>query len=165
MNSIQLKKSGHLSIFRDSYITYARVYEMGLRIDLRTILSALLIPTQFRFLLKESQKIRKFYHLIHLHTRTLIAFRTFRLLLLEAVHRREIKKLQISLGTLPEDEKAAFQKSKGKPKKAKKDNSGKLLEEYFMHAIFRQKGIVDKFLEIQNNKDIVMWGSTIETED
>ena len=137
---------------------------MGLRIDLRTILSALLIPTQFRALLKESQKLRKFYHLIHLHTRTLIAFRTFRLLLLEAVHRREVKKLQISLGTLPEDEKASIQKSKDKRKKKKKDNSGKLLEEYFMHAIYRQKSIVDKFLEIRDNKDIVMWGLATETE-
>ena len=108
--------------------------------------------------------MRKFYHLIHLQTRTLIAFRTFRLLLLEAVHRREIKKLQISLGTLPEDEKAAFQKPKGKHKKSKKDNSGKLLEEYFMHTIYRQNAVVDKFIEIQSNRDIVMWGTAIETE-
>ena len=137
---------------------------MGLRIDLRTILGALLIPTQFRFLLKESQMLRKFYHLVHLHTRTLIQFRTFRLLLLEAVHRREVKKLQISLGTLPEDEMDKIKKSKGKRKKGKKDNSGKLLEEYFMQAIYRQKSIVDKFLEIRDNKDIVMWGLATEIE-
>jgi hypothetical protein len=137
---------------------------MGLRIDLRTILSALLIPTQFRFVLKESQKLRKFYHLIHLHTRTLKAYRTFRLLLLQSVHRREVKKLQISLGTLPEDQKVAFQKIKGKRNKGPKDNSGKLLEEYFMNTIYRQKAVVDKFMEIQNNTDIVMWGSAIETE-
>ena len=137
---------------------------MGLRVDLRTILSALLIPTQFRYLLKESQMLRKFYHLIHLHTRTLIQFYMFRLLLLEAVHRREVKKLQISLGTLPEDEMEKIKKSKDKRKKGKKDNSGKLLEEYFMQAIYRQKSRVDKFLEIRHNKDIVMWGLQTETE-
>ena len=69
------------------------------------------------------------------------------------------------MGTLPEDEKAAFQKTKGKRLKGKKDNSGKLLEEYFMQAIVRQKGIVDKYLEIMNNEDIVMWGLAVETED
>ena len=135
---------------------------MGMRIDLRTILSALLIPTQFRFLIKESQKIRKFYHMIHLHTRTLIAYRTFRLLLLEAVHRREIKKLQLSLGTLPEDEKAAFQKPKNKLKKAKKDNSGKLLEDYFLHTIYRQKDALNKYIEFKDNQDSVMWGLATE---
>ena len=135
---------------------------MGMRIDLRTILSALLIPTQFRFLIKESQKIRKFYHMIHLHTRTLIAYRTFRLLLLEAVHKREIKKLQLSLGTLPEDEKAAFQKPKNKLKKAKKDNSGKLLEDYFLHTIYRQKDALNKYIEFKDNQDSVMWGLATE---
>ena len=138
------------------------MYTMGMRIDLRTILSALLIPTQFRFLIKESQKIRKFYHMIHLHTRTLIAYRTFRLLLLEAVHKREIKKLQLSLGTLPEDEKAAFQKPKNKLKKAKKDNSGKLLEDYFLHTIYRQKDALNKYIEFKDNQDSVMWGLATE---
>ena len=153
-------KFGHPDIFRDSYITYAKVYEMGLRLDLRTILSALLIPTQFRLLLKESQNIRKLYHLIYLHTRALIAYRTFRLLLLEAVHRRVIKKLQISLGTLPEDEKAAFQRPSKKDKKAKKDDSGKILEEYLLHTLQRQKGIIDTFVEVQDNQDIVSWDDT-----
>ena len=102
---------------------------MGLRIDLRTILSALLIPTQSRLLIRESQKLRKLYHLVHLLTRTLITYRNFVVLLLEAAHRREIKKLQISLGTLPDDEKAAFQKPGKKDKKAKKDDSGKILED------------------------------------
>ena len=60
--------------------------------------------------------------------------------------------------------KRSIQKSIEKRKKKKKDNSGKLLEEYFMHAIYRQKSIVDKFLEIRDNKDIVMWGLATETE-
>ena len=136
---------------------------MGLRIDLRTILSALLIPTQFRLLLKESQKLRKFYHLIYYHTRALIAYRTFRVLLLEAVHRRVIKKLQISLGTLPEDEKAAFQKQGKKDKKAKKDDSGKILEEYLLHTLWRQQGIIDRFFEVQDNENIVSWGDIDQT--
>ena len=100
--------------------------------------------------------------MIHLHTRTLIAYRTFRLLLLEAVHRREIKKLQLSLGTLPEDEKAAFQKPKNKLKKAKKDNSGKLLEDYFLHTIYRQKDALNKYIEFKDNQDSVMWGLATE---
>ena len=133
---------------------------MGLRLDLRTILSALLIPTQFRLLLKESQNIRKFYHLIYLHTRTLITYYTFRVLLLEALHRRVIKKLQISLGTLPEDQKQAFMKGGKKDKKAQKDDSGKILEEYLLHSLARQAEIVDRFVEVQDNQDIVTWDDT-----
>ena len=142
-------------IFRYAYLTYAKVYKLGLRIDCRTFLGAFLIPTQFRLLIKQSQKLRKFYHLMHLYTRTLVAFRNFRLLLLEAVYRREIKKIQISLGILP------VRKLKVKHTK---DHSGKLLRDYFMHSIYRQKVVVDRFIEIQNNRDIVMWGTAIETE-
>ena len=142
---------------------------MGLRIDLRTILHALLIPTQFRLLLRESQKLRKFYHLIHLHTRTLIAYRTFRILLLEAVHRREVKKLQLSLATLPKHDKSSSKKVAGKKSikkteaaieqelQKKMNSSGKLVEDYFLNAIDEQNKRAGTFVDFMDNENIVIW--------
>ena len=133
---------------------YVKVYDMGLRIDLRTILSALLIPTQSRLLMKESQELRKLYHLVHYHTRTLITYYSFRLLLLKALHRREIKKLQISLGTLPAEEKSRLKKED--KNKINKEN-GKLLEEYLLCALSRQTEMIDIFYQTQKSKNIVSW--------
>ena len=149
---------------------------MGLRIDFRTILHALLIPTQFRLLLKESQKLRKFYHLIHLHTRTLIAYRTFRILLLEAVHRREVKKLQLSLAALPKYDKSSSKKVTGKKRTKKnedameqppnKDNSsGKLVEDYFLNAIDEQNKRVGIFVDFMDNENIVIWDLVTDTNE
>ena len=149
---------------------------MGLRIDLRTILHALLIPTQFRLLLRESQKLRKFYHLIHLHTRTLIAYRTFRILLLEAVHRREVKKLQLSLAALPKYDKSSSKKvtSKKRSKKNedameqppnKENSSGKLVEDYFLNAIDEQNKRAGTFVDFMDNENIVIWDLVTDTNE
>ena len=149
---------------------------MGLRIDLRTILHALLIPTQFRFLLKESQKLRKFYHLVHLHTTTLIAYQTFRILLLEAVYRREVKKLQLSLATLPKDEKTSGRKGMGKKStkkpedsmeepEANKNSSGKLVEDYFLNSIYDQEKRIGTFVDFMDNEDIVMWDLVTDVDE
>ena len=150
---------------------------MGLRMDLRTILNALLIPTQFRLLLKESQKLRKFYRLVHLHTRTLIAYQTFRILLLEAVYRREVKELQLSLATLPKDQKTSSRKKMDKkstiksPKdameelEANKNSSGKLVEEYFLNSIYDQQKRIGTFLDFMDNEDIVIWDLVTDVDE
>ena len=124
----------------------------------------------------ESQKLRKFYHLVHLHTRTLIAYQTFRILLLEAVYRREVKKLQLSLATLPKDEKTSARKGMGKKSTKKPEDaieemeartnpSGKLVEDYFLNSMYDQQKRVGTFVDFMDNEDIVMWDLVTEMDE
>ena len=79
----------------------------------------------------------------------MVAYRTFRLLLLEATHQTLIKKLQQPFSTHDDKQR---RKNKGPT-----DKRGKKLEEYLLESLKRQNCIIQTFDRLKDSRDIVTY--------
>ena len=146
---------------RDAFQCWARLHQNAIRVDLRTTLSALLIPTDYRAVIREAQSMRKLYLLIKLQTRTMITYIYFRLMFLKHMHKKLAKKRNLVDNELDQRRGSLSKKNKGSSTSSgnnlldkKAPGAGKYLEDYFTAAFVRWKTELELF---ESNCDKNRW--------
>ena len=121
---------------------------ISVNVDLRTVLGALLIPPDYRLVIRQAQTIRKLHFLIRMMLRTLSLYKSFRLLFLGHIQTKMAKAKSPHDHHTSKTEKDKKAIVENNPLDKKPPGPGMFLKDYFVATFDRWQNEMDIFEKV-----------------